>query len=58
MSRKKNKNQDDNLTARLMIRLSNKDMRNFENLAEKECLDRSNLARRIILLYLRQELSN
>lgn len=58
MSRGKNKNEEENLTARLMIRLSNKDMRNFENLAEKECLDRSNLARRIILLYLRQEMSN
>lgn len=58
MPKQKNPNPEKNLTSKLMIRLTEKDMRNFENLAEKECLDRSNLARRIILLYLRQELSN
>jgi len=57
MSRKKN-DPEENLTKKFDVRLTSKDMRNLENLAERECLNKTDLARRIILLYLRQELSN
>ena len=57
MSRKKN-DPEENLTEKFDVRLTSKDMRNLENLAERECLNKTDLARRIILLYLRQELSN
>ena len=58
MPKQKNPNQEENLTEKFDVRLTRKDMRNLKNLAERECLDKTSLARRIILLYLRQELSN
>ena len=57
MSRKKN-DPEKNLTKKFDVRLTSNDMRNLENLAERECLNKTDLARRIILLYLRQELAN
>ena len=58
MPKRKNPNPETNLTEKFDVRLSKNDMRNLKHLAERECLDKTSLARRIILLYLRQELSN
>jgi len=56
MPRKKNPNQEDNLTQKLMVRLSEKDMRDLKRLAEKEYIERSTLARKIILIYIKQQI--
>ena len=58
MGRKKNENQEENLTEKFDVRLTSKDMRSLKYLAEKECLTYTSLARRIILLYLKNAETN
>lgn len=53
MPRHKNLHQEDNLTENIYTRLCPKDYRQFEYLAEKECLSLASLFRRIVLLYLK-----
>lgn len=48
----------ENLTEKILIRLSGKDRRSLKYLAEKECLCETSLVRRIILLYLKGKLAN
>lgn len=58
MSRRKNEDQENNLTSRFMIRISSKDMRSLKYLAEKECLSVTALTRKIILMYIKKESIN
>ena len=58
MSRKKNENQEENLTEKFDVRLTKKDMRSLRYLAEYECLTHTSLTRRIILLYLKNAETN
>ena len=58
MGRKKNENQEENLTEKFDVRLTKKDMRNLKYLAEKECLTHTSLARKIVLLYLKNAETN
>ena len=57
MPKRKNPNPEENLTERIMIRMTKKEKRDLDNLKEREEISsRSKLARKILLLYIKQQI--
>ena len=57
MPKRKNPNPEENLTERIMIRMTKKEKRDLDNVKEREEISsRSKLARKILLLYIKQQI--